>query len=150
MAVDENRIRYSIYKSFKDNKAFNYSKKYVIDEIVPAATNAIQYIKSFGVTPDRISIPEVSARLEQDHKDYIEKSSYTMEEMQALLKYFAAAYKDYEESKQDRDRLYRHAEQVPRKVRRAAVQTRADRRDAGHEQGWRPRLQGGWRRTYFS
>ncbi|MCE2498153.1 MAG: ATP-dependent helicase [Nitrosopumilaceae archaeon] len=101
MAVDENRIRYSIYKSFKDNKAFNYSKKYVIDEIVPAATNAIQYIKSFGVTPDRISIPEVSARLEQDHKDYIEKSSYTMEEMQAFLKYFTAAYKDYEESKQD-------------------------------------------------
>ena len=101
MAVDENRIRYSIYKSFKDNEAFNYSKKYVIDEIVPAATNAIQYIKSFGVTPDRIGIPEVSALLEQVHKDHIEKSSYTMEEMQAFLKYFTAAYKDYEESKRD-------------------------------------------------
>lgn len=101
MAVDENRIRYSIYKSFKDNKAFNYSKKYVIDEIVPAATNAIQYIKSFGVTPDRISIPEVSSLLERVYKDQIEKSSYTMEEMQAFLKYFAAAYKDYEESKQN-------------------------------------------------
>lgn len=101
MAVDENRIRYSIYRSFKDNEAFNYSKKYVIDEIVPAATNAIQYIKSFGVTPDRISIPEVSALLERVHKDHIEKSSYTMEEMQAFLKYFTAAYKDYEESKRD-------------------------------------------------
>ena len=101
MAVDESRIRYSVYKSFKDNEAFNYSKKYVIDEIVPAATNAIQYIKSFGVTPDRISIPEVSALLEQIHKDHIEKSSYTMEEMQAFLKYFTAAYRDYEESKRD-------------------------------------------------
>ena len=101
MAVDENRIRYSVYKSFKDNEAFNYSKKYVIDEIVPAATNAIQYIKSFGVTPDRISIPEVSVLLEQVHKDHIEKSSYTMEEMQAFLKYFTAAYRDYEESKRD-------------------------------------------------
>lgn len=101
MAVDENRIRYSVYKSFKDNEAFNYSKKYIIDEIVPAATNAIQYIKSFGVTPDMISIPEVSALLERIHRDHIEKSSYTMEEMQAFLKYFTAAYKDYEESKQD-------------------------------------------------
>ena len=101
MAVNESRIRYSIYKSFKGNKAFNYSKKYVISDIVPAATNAIRYIKSFRVTPDMISIPEVSALLERVHKDHIEKSSYTMEEMQAFLKYLTAAYRDYEESKQD-------------------------------------------------
>ena len=101
MVIDENRTRYAVYRIFKDNNMFNYGKEYIINTIVPAATGAIQYIKSFGVMPDMINITKASARLEQDHKDYIKKSKYTMAEMQTFLKYFVITYTDYEKSKQD-------------------------------------------------
>ncbi len=99
--VNENYIRYSIYKSFKNNKAFNYGREYMINTIVPAAATAIKYIKNFGVTPDKISIPEVSALLEQVYNDYPKSTRYTIEEVQAFFGYFVKAYKYYEESKQD-------------------------------------------------
>ena len=93
-----NAMRYAILQSYETHKAFNYGKDYLISDIVPKSENALRYIKSFGITPDKIDIKKVSAILESTYDET--KSTYTLEEMKAFLEYFVASYKDYEESKQ--------------------------------------------------
>ena len=94
--VGNNILRFSILESFEKNKALHYSKDYIISEIMPKTENAIRYIKSFGITPDKIDIPKATSLLDTLHN---ESSSYSLDEMKAFLKYFVDAYKDYEISK---------------------------------------------------
>ena len=95
--VGNNLMRFSILNSFEKNQALNYGKEYIISEIVPKTENSIRYIKSFGLTPDKIDIKKATTTLE---KIFDEKSStYTMNELKAFLKYFVEAYQDYEKSK---------------------------------------------------
>ena len=96
--VGNNIMRFSILNSFEQNKALNYSKNYIISDIVPKTENAIRYIKSFGITPDKINIKKAITILEKIHD---ENSSYTLDEMKSFLKYFIDAYKEYEKSKLD-------------------------------------------------
>lgn len=100
-AVDENLVRHAVYKSFKGAGALNYDKKYIIGEIVPAAANAIIYIKNFGITPDRIDVPGASKIVEELHKDAGRNSTYTAGELKAFLAYLTDAYGAYEGSKND-------------------------------------------------
>ena len=95
--VGNNLMRFSILNSFEVNQALNYGKDYIISEIVPKTENSIRYIKSFGITPDKISLKKATTVLE---KIFDEKSSsYSMDEMKSFLKYFIDAYKEYEKSK---------------------------------------------------
>lgn len=95
-----NFLRFSILKSFENNKAFNYIKAYILSEMVPKTENAIRYIKSFGITPDKIDASKTETEIENLYKT-IKKSTYTLEEMKTFLKYFIEAYKEYELSKKD-------------------------------------------------
>ncbi|MBT4326151.1 MAG: UvrD-helicase domain-containing protein, partial [Candidatus Nitrosopelagicus sp.] len=95
--VGNNLMRFTILNSFDTNQALNYEKDYIINSIVPKTENSIRYIKSFGITPDKIDIKKATKVLEDV---FDEKSSrYTLEELKAFLKYFIAAYQTYEESK---------------------------------------------------
>jgi DNA helicase-2/ATP-dependent DNA helicase PcrA len=95
--VGNNLMRFSILNSFEQNKALNYGKDYIISTIVPKTENSIRYIKSFGITPEKIDIKKATTILE---KIFDEKSSsYTIDEMKSFLKYFVEAYKEYEKSK---------------------------------------------------
>ena len=95
--VGNNLMRFTILNSFDTNQALNYEKDYIINSIVPKTENSIRYIKSFGITPDKIDIKKATKVLEDI---FDEKSSrYTLEELKAFLKYFIAAYQTYEESK---------------------------------------------------
>ena len=94
--LGNNFLRFLILKSFEQNKALNYEKGYIISEIVPQTENAIRYIKSFGITPDKIDTKKIEGILE---KNFNKKSSYTIEEIKAFLKYFVMAYQKYESSK---------------------------------------------------
>ena len=94
-----NAMRFAILESYENNKAFNYTKDYLISEIVPKSENALRYIKSFGITHDKIDVKKASTIIENTYDET--KSTYTLNEMQAFLKYFVSAYKDYEESKHD-------------------------------------------------
>lgn len=95
--VGNNAMRFSILGSYESNKAFTYEKEYLITDIVPKSENAMRYIKSFGITHDKIDINKASKIIASIHAKT--KTSYSVEELQAFLKYFATAYKDYEESK---------------------------------------------------
>ena len=95
--VGNNLMRFSILNSFESNHALNYGKDYIISTIVPKTENSIRYIKSFGITPDKINLDKATSILE---KIFDEKSSsYTIDEMKSFLKYFIQAYQEYEKSK---------------------------------------------------
>lgn len=95
--VGNNVMRFSILRSFEKNNAFTYSKDYIISTMVPKTENAMRYIKSFGITPDKINIESASSLIESMYDE--DKTSYTLDEVKAFLKYFIDAYKNYENSK---------------------------------------------------
>ncbi len=95
--MGNNAMRFSILGSYENNKAFTYEKNYMITSIVPKSENALRYIKSFGITHDKIDIKKASEIIVSIHGKT--KSNYTVEELQVFLRYFVSAYKDYEESK---------------------------------------------------
>jgi len=75
-----NAMRYAILESYENNKAFNYTKDYLISEIVPKSENALRYIKSFGITHDKINVKKASDIIEKTYDET--KSTYTLDEMQ--------------------------------------------------------------------
>ena len=94
--IGNNFLRYSILESFIENKAFNYGKDYIIDTLMSKVENGIRYIKSFGVTYDKIDIPKTSSLIE---KNFTPTKAYSKDDLKTFLKYFVDAYKYYEESK---------------------------------------------------
>jgi DNA helicase-2/ATP-dependent DNA helicase PcrA len=97
--VGNNVMRFSLVKSFEKNNAFNYSKEYILNSIVPKTENAIRYIKSFGITPEMINTESGSSLIETRFDK--SKTSYSLDELKAFLTYFIEAYKDYEKAKEN-------------------------------------------------
>lgn len=97
--ASNNMLRYSIFRSFQNDKAFNYTTKYIISDLVPKAENAIRYIKSFGILPEDIPLAkaqnELKAAYNADPLDNV-----TLEETLEFLNYFVNAYKHYEKEKE--------------------------------------------------
>lgn len=98
--LSNNVIRYSIFKSFKRERAFNYSRDYVISNIVPKVENAIRYLKSFGILPDDIEIRKVGEKVSQIH---LEEgiNNVSVVENQKFLEYFVKAFRSYEIEKNE-------------------------------------------------
>ena len=67
--------------------------------MIPKTENAMRYIKSFGITPEMINIESANSLIEEMYDE--DKTSYSMAELKAFLKYFVDSYKNYENSKQD-------------------------------------------------
>ena len=95
--IGNNFLRFSILESFVANQALNYGKGYIISDIVPKVENATRYMKNFWVTPDKIDLDDAEEELKKLHDE--DRSSITMDEMKAFLRYFVEAYKHYEDSK---------------------------------------------------
>ncbi len=96
--IGNNALRYSIFRSFQDDNAFNYTTKYLIEEIVPKTENAIRYLKSFGILPDSINMQISKHELESRYnKNQLE--SITVDEILAFFDYFVNAYIRYEKEK---------------------------------------------------
>ena len=64
--IGNNFLRYSILESFIENKAFTYGKDYIITSLMPKTENAIRYIKSFGITPDKIDLKKIASTIKID------------------------------------------------------------------------------------
>ena len=65
--IGNNFLRYSILESFQNEKALNYGINYIIDNIVPRVENAIRYIKSFGITVNKIDLKQIEPLLVKYH-----------------------------------------------------------------------------------
>ena len=74
--VGNNVMRYSILRSFEKNNAFNYSKDYIISTIVPKTENAMRYIKSFAITPDKVDTERVNRLIERMYDE--SKTTYSL------------------------------------------------------------------------
>ena len=96
--VSNNFMRFSIYRSFAQSHALNYSREYVISKVVPKVENSIRYLKSFGILPGNIDYDKTSAEIERIYSE--EKiNNITLEENLRFLQYFVEAFRDYENSK---------------------------------------------------
>ncbi len=90
--ISSNLLRYCVYRYLKNNEVLNYSDDYLISDIVPSMEGHISYLKSFGITPDKINLEEVKAQL-------TEKEKYTKEELDKFAEYFLQIYTYYESTK---------------------------------------------------
>lgn len=90
--VSSNLLRYSIYKFLKQNETLNYSDDYLLDTIVPKMENLLRYLKSFGITPEKVDVKEVQSKLEGNEK-------VSKEELDKFAKDFLEIYKHYEATK---------------------------------------------------
>lgn len=89
--VSSNLLRFSIYQYLKDNEVLNYVDSYLLSDIVPRTESLIRYLKSFGVTSDKINLKKVKSFLKED-----EKGKYTKEEIDKFADYFLKIYEHYE------------------------------------------------------
>ena len=99
--VGNNYLRYSIYRSVMDRNVFNYQAEYIIDQMIPKIENAIRYLKSFGLMPDKIKEENCLPEL-QDIYNQEEVSNASLDEVKAFLSYFIGIFGDYE-SRKSRD-----------------------------------------------
>ncbi len=93
--ISTNLLRYSILIYLREHDILNYSDEYLIDKIIPKMENLMRYLKSFGITPDKINISETKQFLEQG-------KSYTKEEIDKFAEYFVDIFHHYEEIKNRR------------------------------------------------
>lgn len=92
--VSSNLLRYSIYKYLKENEVLNYSDWYLINKIVPKMENLIRYLKSFGVTPDKINLEETKKYLQ-------EEKNISKEELESFAEVFVQIFQYYEKIKEN-------------------------------------------------
>ena len=95
----DNLLRYSVFESLINNKAFNYPKGYIITTLVGKIVNAIRHMKSFGITPDKIDIKKTQQIIQQN---YTPTRTFSKDDLKAFLVYFVNAYKYYESRKNDK------------------------------------------------
>jgi DNA helicase-2/ATP-dependent DNA helicase PcrA len=96
--VGNNLLRYSILQSFEANKALNYAQDHIIKRLLGKTENSIRYIKSFGITPDKIDLEKTKKIIE---KTWSPTRSFSQDDLKKFLEYFVDAYKHYEISKAD-------------------------------------------------
>ncbi|MFB6246439.1 MAG: UvrD-helicase domain-containing protein [Candidatus Pacearchaeota archaeon] len=92
--VSSNLLRYSVYDFMKNNEVLNYSDSYLLDQIVPKMENLIRYLKSYGITPEKIDSEEIKKYLEEDKK-------VSREELEKFAGIFVDIFRHYEEMKGD-------------------------------------------------
>ncbi len=98
--VSNHYMRYLILKALEDSKAFNYSKEYITENLVPKLENSIRFVKNFG-----IGINDIKSSIENIRENVIDFykskriSNITLEEEIKMLDYFIYVYSYYEEHK---------------------------------------------------
>lgn len=91
--ISSNLLRYEIYSYLVENQVLNYGDNYLLDTIVPKIENAIRYLKSFGITPSKISVEDVKTHI-------TEFKTYDKEQLDAYLEHFIKIFERYEKFKE--------------------------------------------------
>ena len=95
--ISTNLLRFVIYEYLKEKEVFNYSDERLVDDVVPRFESLMRYLKSYGITPDKIDGKKVKALL----KDY-ERSSDIIDKaaLGKFLDYFLEIFGMYEKEKE--------------------------------------------------
>ena len=86
--VSSNLLRFTIYEYLIDNNVYNYPQSYIISDVIPKIENLISYLKTFGITLDKIDIEKAKSLLQDDDRmSLIEKQKYADEFYQIFKRY---------------------------------------------------------------
>ena len=96
--VGNNLLRYSLLESFESNQALNYPQDYIIKRLLGKIENSIRYIKSFGITPDKIDLKKTQNIIEQT---WSPTAAFSVDDLKKFLQYYISGYEDYESAKND-------------------------------------------------
>jgi DNA helicase II / ATP-dependent DNA helicase PcrA len=96
--VGNNLLRYSLLESFESNQALNYSQDYIIQRLLGKIENSIRYIKSFGITPDKIDLKKTQKIIEQT---WSPTAAFSVDDLKKFLQYYISGYEEYESAKND-------------------------------------------------
>jgi len=96
--VGNNLLRYSLLESFESNQALNYPQDYIIKRLLGKIENSIRYIKSFGITPDKIDLKKTQKIIEQT---WSPTAAFSVDDLKKFLQYYISGYEDYESAKDD-------------------------------------------------
>lgn len=96
--VGNNLLRYSLLQSFESNQALNYSQDYIIGKLLGKIENSIRYIKSFGITPEKIDLKKTQKIIEQT---WSPTTAFSVEDLKKFLQYYISGYEEYESAKND-------------------------------------------------
>ena len=94
--ISTNFLRFVIYEYMKEKEVFNYSDERLIGDVVPRLENLMRYLKSYGITPDKIDQRKTRALITEYKRssDTIEKA-----DLEKFLDYFVEIFKLYEKEK---------------------------------------------------
>ena len=96
--VGNNLLRYSLLESFESNQALNYGQEYIIQRLLGKIENSIRYIKSFGITPDKIDLKKTQKIIEQT---WSPTAAFSVDDLKKFLQYYISGYEEYESAKND-------------------------------------------------
>ncbi len=94
--ISTNLLRFVIYEYLKEKEVFNYSDERLIETVVPRLENLMRYLKSYGITPDKINKKKTKELIKayERSNDTIEK-----EDLEKFLEYFVEIFTLYEKEK---------------------------------------------------
>ena len=98
--VSPNFLKYSILKSIRSRKVFNYGDAYITGTLVPKIENAVRYVRSFSFKRGELDEGLARRHLEA----YISNGAtrqFSHEEMMKFLDYMLGIMDDYEERKRE-------------------------------------------------
>ena len=95
--ISTNLLRFVIYEYLKEKEVFNYGDERLVAVVVPRLENLMRYLKSYGITPDKIDKKKTKALI----KEY-ERSSDTIDKaaLEKFLEYFVEIFALYEKEKE--------------------------------------------------
>ncbi|OIO23038.1 hypothetical protein AUJ65_04520 [Candidatus Micrarchaeota archaeon CG1_02_51_15] len=91
--ISTNLLRFVIFEYLKEKEVFNYGDDYLISEIVPKIENLMRYLKSYGVTPDKINKARTKELIEEFERS---SDSISKEDLEVFLCYFIEIFGLYE------------------------------------------------------
>ncbi len=104
--VSERFMRYSLLRSMQNRSLMNYGAETLMKDYptiinVGKITNAVKFLKSYGIYPAKVNRQDMKKRMERYYNSSGGISGYTQEEMLIFAEKFFDIFQDYENSKKE-------------------------------------------------
>ncbi len=93
--IPSNFLRFTIFEYIKENHLFDYEPSYLISEIASKIERLILFLKSFGITPDKIDLEKTKSLLQNADETKLDEKHKFAEE-------FVTIFNDYEKTKSEK------------------------------------------------
>jgi len=94
--ISTNLLRFVIYEYLKKNEVFTYGDEYLVSDVVPRLENLMRYLKSYGITSDKIDVQKTRELLLEFERS---KGVIEKEDLEKFLVYFVEIFDLYEKEK---------------------------------------------------